>query len=142
MSFARYAAYFVPPRDSELAKFGREWLGVDIETGELLKQATVKGVTKSRFNALTIVPRSYGFHGTLKPPFELAAGMSHDGLIDAIKLYAQGLSPIEIPALEISVIGKFIALVPNKSSSALENMAGGIVRSLEGFRRRKTEKEL
>ncbi len=29
-----------------------------------------------------------------------------------------------------------------KAKIALENMAGGIVRSLEGFRRRKTEKEL
>src|SRR5690606_35058232 len=42
--------------------------------------------------------------------------------------------PLELPPLELAIIGKFIALTPIRSSVALESMAAQCVRTLEGFR--------
>ena len=108
MTFARYAVYYVPPAQSELAAFGREWLGVDIETGAAVPQMSVKGFTKSKLNSITSGARIYGFHGTLKPPFELAPNTTQNSLLDALKIHVNGLKPLEIPPLEVGVVGKFL----------------------------------
>lgn len=142
MSSARYAVYYVPPADSALAEFGRSWLGVDIDTGERVKPGDFQGVTKQSLEALTERPRYYGFHGTLAPPFELESYSSVDGLLKSLHLYAKGVTPPDIPPLEMAVIGKFIALTPTSSSLTLESLAGGLVRSLDAFRRRKSAAEL
>jgi putative phosphonate metabolism protein len=142
MSSARYAVYYVPPKNSTLSEFGKTWLGIDIETGELQAAARIDGLSQSKLEQLIESPRAYGFHGTLKPPFSLAANSSLDGLLSAIELYATGLTPFEIPPLELAFIGKFLALSPESSSAPLENMAAGCVRALEGFRAHRTEKEL
>jgi hypothetical protein len=142
MGPARYALYYVPPKDSALAEFGRTWLGVDIETGDSVKHAKFKGITARRLEALTASPRFYGFHGTLKAPFQLASQATLDGMLSAARLTAQRLKPVTIPPFEIAIIGKFLALTPIKSSPALEVMASGFVRSLDAFRQRKTAKEL
>lgn len=142
MSAARHAVYYVPPADSAIAGFGREWLGVDIETGDLHPQPSIEGLGSDRLEALTSSPRYYGFHGTLKPPFKLASNMTLDGLLLATRLFAKSVSPIELPPLELAYIGKFLALSPVASSFPLEVMAGACVRALEGYRRHRTEKEL
>lgn len=142
MSSARYAVYYVPPADSSIARFGREWLGVDIETGELHKQSAIDGLSPERQEALTASPRYYGFHGTLKPPFKLAANATLESLLVATRLFAKSVSPIELPPLELAYIGKFLSLSPIASSFKLELMAGGCVRALEGYRRHRTEQEL
>lgn len=142
MSSARYAVYYVPAADSGIAKFGREWLGVDIETGERHDQPAIEGISPARHETLTSGPRYYGFHGTLKPPFQLAANANLENLLIATRLFAKSVSPIEIPPLELANIGKFLALSPVASSFELELMAGGCVRALEGYRRHRTEQEL
>ena len=68
MAFTRYAVFYVPPAQSELAAFGREWLGMDIETGSAVAQMDLNGFSKSKINSITATARNYGFHGTV-PPF-------------------------------------------------------------------------
>jgi hypothetical protein len=94
----------VPPKDSDLAALGRQWLGVDIETGELVEQFAVTGIDAARLNDLTTALRYYGFHATVKPPFKLAPHATLERLVDTIKIDAEGVSPIEIPPLEIAVM--------------------------------------
>lgn len=142
MSSARYAVYYVPSAESSIAKFGREWLGVDIETGTPHAQTAIPGLSSQRQESLTSSPRFYGFHGTLKPPFKLADNASLENLLIATRLFAKSVSPIELPPLELAYIGKFLALSPIAASFELELMAGGCVRALEGYRKHRTEKEL
>ncbi|MEQ8510106.1 MAG: DUF1045 domain-containing protein [Rhodospirillaceae bacterium] len=142
MPAERYAVYYVPPKDSALAKFGQEWLGIDIETGASVKQLEINSISSSQFKAITSTPRLYGFHGTLKPPFSLAKNTSPEGLLAATRILARSLSKIEIPPLELAFIGKFLALSPETSSMQLEKLASNCVRALEGFRQRRSEQEL
>ena len=142
MSAERYAVYYVPPQGTALAMFGQEWLGVDIETGVSVQQLKINSLSASRLKAITSLPRVYGFHGTLKPPFSLAKNTSLEGLLAATRILAKSMSKIEIPPLELAFIGKFLALSPETSSVQLEKLASNCVRALEGFRQRRSEREL
>ena len=89
--------------------FGRKWLG---RNGVPANAAPpeVPGITPERFFALTESARRYGFHGTLKPPFEMNPRSSREALFEAVRLFAKSAAPIELPPLELAIIGKFIAL--------------------------------
>lgn len=129
----RYALYFAPEKGSPLEEFGRLWLG---RNGVATNAAppVVPGVTEERLMALTENARRYGFHGTLKPPFELNPRSSREALMEVVRLFAKSCAPLELPPLELAIIGKFIALTPVRSSVQLEALAALCVRTFEGFR--------
>ena len=134
MSTSRYAIYFAPEPGSPLDTFGRQWLGRDMSGALAAGQMSVHGVSAERLAQLTERPRRYGMHATLKPPFELTPTASLEGLLTAARVVAKGLAPVELPPLELDVIGKFIALTPESSSAKLEALAATCVRAFEGFR--------
>lgn len=138
---ARYAIYYSPEPGSPLAEFGVHWLGRNgsAATGALPE---VPGISHERLQELTEGPRRYGFHGTLKPPFELHPSTSLKSLIAAARIFARSLAPVEIPPLELAVIGKFVALTPSSSSAALERLAAKCVRAFEGYRMALTEEQV
>lgn len=132
---ARYALSYVPENGSPLADFGRTWLGRDIDSEELLEQPEVPGVTAERLKELTHWRRSDGLHGTLKPPFQLNTVASFNGFMDTVHLFAKNLRPVNIPQLEVNIIGKFIALGTTVPSRELVALASECVRVFEGYRR-------
>jgi hypothetical protein len=79
-------------------------------------------------------PRKYGFHGTIKPPFFLANGKGIDALTATCATLCAQLTPVTLDGLEISRIGSFLALTPRGDMKALAEMAGQVVRELDGFR--------
>lgn len=130
----RYAIYYAPEPGSALDTFGQTWLG---HRGPEALSAAVGSaglISPQRIAQLTESPRLYGFHGTLKPPFELNPASTREGLIAATRVFARSRSPIELPPLELAVIGKFIALTPIAESAALEKLAAACVRAFEGYR--------
>ena len=130
----RYAVYFAPEPGSELDAFGAAWLGRDMAGARTKGKSLVPGVSEQRCADLTESPRRYSFHGTLKPPFELNPATSVDALLRTARVFARGLTPVEIPPLELAVIGKFIALTPVSQSAALEKLSAACVRAFEAFR--------
>ena len=66
MTYTRFAIYDAPIDDA-LASFGATWLGWDVRIGGATRQIDVAGL-----DDITMTPRKYGFHATLKPPFRLA----------------------------------------------------------------------
>jgi putative phosphonate metabolism protein len=132
----RYAVYFSPEPGSPLDAFGHRWLGRNDQTPAKSRTMlpVVAGMAPARVAALTESAWRYGFHATLKPPFELNPASSLDAFLAAAHIFAKGLAPIELPALELAIIGKFIALTPVASSATLENFAAQCVRVFEGFR--------
>src|SRR5687768_7240593 len=115
----RYAIYFAPAVDSDLACFGDHWLGRDAETGEAVPQPELDGLDADRLRTLTEAPRHYGFHGTLKPPFHLANGCDVDDLRRAMTGFAARQAAFEVAALQLRAIGDFLALVPADPAPAL-----------------------
>lgn len=130
----RYAIYYSPDPGSPLAAFSQAWFGPDSK----LKS----GLERPHIDRITVNTRRYGFHGTLKPPFELNPILSLDGLMAAARVFARTMAPVELPPLELAVIGKFIALTPAHESAALEKLAAACVRAFEAFRVPMTAEQL
>ncbi len=141
MTAARYALYAAPPAGSALAAFGAAWLGYDAESGQAMTPPVVSGLTTERWDALTKRARHYGFHGTFKAPFELAAGKSADELTAALADFAAARRAFDLP-LTLARIGGFLALVPAMEIAAVSDLANDCVEAFDGFRRPETPEQV
>jgi putative phosphonate metabolism protein len=130
----RYAIYFAPPAGSDLARFGDRWLGRDAQTGQPVAQPPLDGLGADRLRALTEAPRHYGFHGTLKPPFQLAEGCDVDDLSRAMAGFAAQRAAFEIAGWHLKEIGDFLALVPADATPALSTLADACVIEFDAYR--------
>lgn len=130
----RYAIYYAPEPGSALDTFGQTWLGRRGERALSDAIGKTSKVSAARIAELTESPARYGFHGTLKPPFQLNPTNTPEALLAVARVFARSRAPIELPPLELAVIGKFIALTPIAESAALERLAAACVRAFEGYR--------
>lgn len=136
MSYTRFAIYYVPP-DGPLAEFGATWLGWDVARGRDSDQPDLRGL-----HDITMTPRKYGFHGTLKPPFRLAEGASLEDVQMATSDLAASLAPAICDGLELTALGRFMALTPRGGMGPVRRVAEACVRELDRFRAPATEAEL
>lgn len=130
----RYAIYFTPPADDPLTRRASHWLGRDACTGEILAQPIIEAFSEVAFSNLTSDPRRYGFHATMKAPFELVEGASEADLVDAIEDLAAGQAAFTLPSLALGQLGQFFALLPGSGSSELQALASACVTVLDRFR--------
>lgn len=140
MPFSRYAIFYTPP-PGPLARFGAEWLGWDIATGQTVPHPPVAGLSDP-IHALTETPRKYGLHGTLKPPFRLAEGTSSQMLRKACAELASRHKLVTLEGLKLTPLGRFLALTVVGNSSELCALASTLVRELDPFRASPGEAEL
>lgn len=131
----RFAIYYAP-RDGAFADAAATWLGWDLARGAAVTQPDVAGLAD-----LTADPRKYGFHGTIKPPFRLAEGVSPADLADGVAQLAKGLRAVQTPGLQLVLLEGFLALIPG-ADPALSDLAAEVVRVLDPFRAPLTEAEV
>ncbi|CAM5762181.1 DUF1045 domain-containing protein [Bosea minatitlanensis] len=134
MSKPRYAVYYAPAADSALWRFGSAVLGYDALTGEDIPFLVPPGCDPATWPALTEEPRRYGFHATLKAPFELAGGRSEEQLRAFARNYAAGLEGVTLAGLSVAALGSFIALIPSEPGEELQHFAFALVQAFEPFR--------
>lgn len=131
--FTRYAIYYAPEAETDLARLGAGWLGRDAAGGPVAQVAPDLPGCRP-IAALTASPRRYGLHGTLKPPMRLAEGRSADDLIETAAAWAAGRAPVELGAMVVGALGPFLALVPARQPQGLVELASDLVRDLDPFR--------
>jgi putative phosphonate metabolism protein len=127
--FTRYAIYYTPT--GTLADLGSAWLGWNIANGISVQQPSI---AEANLELITRQPRRYGFHATIKPPFRLADGHSEAGLLIAFEALCRNLGPVTLDGLTVQRMGRFLALMPEGSQSALRDLAANVVRDLDPFR--------
>ena len=130
---ARYAIYYTPPADDALTWRAAAWLGRDAFTGAHLARPSLPGLEGLDLDALTEDPRRYGFHATLKAPFELAPGADEAALLDFAEGFAARRAPFEA-AIAPAALGRFLALRLAKPSPAMQALHGACVREFDRFR--------
>ncbi len=135
MSYSRYALYAVP--DGDLGDFGAAWLGWDIRSGTATDPLPIAGL-----HDVTMTPRKYGFHGTVKPPFRLADGCDLGALQTAVADLAAAVAPVRLDGLQLELLGSFLALVPVGETTALSTLAARFVQDLDRFRAAPSQAEL
>ncbi len=111
----RYAVYFAPSPGSLGWLAGSHWLGRCAALLQPLQQLAIEGVAADDLHRLTVAPRRYGWHATLKAPFALAPGTDWITLHQAVQAVAHSLQPFVLPPLQVERIDDFLALVPPKS---------------------------
>ncbi len=132
MTFQRYAIYYAPPQGAEWSRFATAWLGWDMETGQPVAHPDLD--LPVPVAQITATPRKYGLHGTIKPPFRLAPGTTVADLQQALQARCAAMPGIALAGLELSRLGRFLALRPVGNASALAQLAAGCVRDLDVFR--------
>lgn len=138
----RYAVYFAPGPDTELALRGSSWLGRDAGTGRTIEHPEIDGLGVNELATITGPARRYGFHGTLKAPFRLAEGASAAELSEAVDAFAARSAVFDIPALRVGLIGGFVAIVPDGPCDALTVFANRVVEAFEPLRAPLSEMEI
>lgn len=138
----RYAVYYAPPA-GEFWDHASQWLGWDAARGQAQVPPDL-GLADLGLDpaAITTDPRKYGFHGTLKPPFRLAPGMTPAALHQALADLAAELAPVRLDGLRLASLGGFLALVPEGDTAGLETLAATVVTALDPFRAALTETEI
>lgn len=131
---ARYAIYYAPQADTSLWDKASAWLGRDAYTGAGLTRPAFPALADLDLEVLTADPRGYGFHATLKAPFELAEDTTETELLAALRVFAGELIAFEAP-IAPAALGRFLAFrlqVPSPEMDALHSLC---VRELDAFRR-------
>jgi hypothetical protein len=130
--YRRFAVYYTP-EPGPLADFTARWLGWDPAAGRARAHPDVPGLPLP-VAVITATPRKYGFHGTIKPPFRLAAGRTASALDDALAVLATALAPANCGGLELSRIGGFLALMPAGDTAPLDRLVTDVLTGIDAFR--------
>lgn len=138
---ARYAIYYAPPAASTLWRRASDWLGRDAVTGEARAQPALPGLEGVDVAALTADPRGYGFHATLKAPFELAPGCDEAELFAAAAAFARRLVPFEA-RIAPAALGRFLAFRLQDGEREMAALHDACVRAFEPFRAPLAEADL
>lgn len=129
----RVAIYYAPDTLSSAWHTGSRWLGCNAATGQLLTQPAVDGIAKEVLTELTSHPRRYGWHATLKAPFQLAPGHTLSTLCTGLQRFCQGRQPFDLTAWDLSTLDGFLSLRPQHSPPGLAQLAADCVRQLHCF---------
>ncbi len=138
----RYALYYTPPPDEPLWSFASAWLGRDIEGKTVGPRPELTGFDSDWLEESTALPRKYGFHATLKPPFRLADGMTADALLSRVDQVAPAWPAIHGSELKVTDLDGFLALTPVERCPAVDDLAAGCVTVFDEFRAPLTGAEL
>lgn len=130
---ARYAIYYAPRADSTLWEKASAWLGYDAYGGEVVARSAPAGLQDLDLDTLTQDPKGYGFHGTLKAPFEMAAWRTEAELLDQVARSAVRLPAFEVP-IAPAALGRFLAFQLRHPSPEMQALHALCVRDFDGFR--------
>lgn len=130
---ARYALYLSPAPDSAWGRFGSAWLGRCAD-GSAVEPLVSPMPDHALLRRWTAAPRRYGFHATLKAPFRLASGRTVEELTRAVERQCTGLAAFRVPALGVTLMNGFLALVPDAPDVRLSRLAATCVQELDAFR--------
>ena len=134
MSAPRYAVYLAPEETGALWRLGSAILGRDAASGATVPFPAAAPCDAADWAELSAEPRRYGFHATLKAPFELVAGAREADLLAAADAFAAHRAGFVVDDLVVSLIGSFVALTPARENADLMRLAADCVVAFEPVR--------
>lgn len=132
----RAAIYFTPDKNNPLISHAAQWLGWDA-----FRAKPVSCLIK-RDERWVVAPSHYGFHATMKAPFHLHESTRLQDIDEALAIFCSKTPAILLPALKITKISNFFALVPEQQTDELLEVASKTVRFFEAFRAALTEQDI
>lgn len=136
----RFAIYFAP-RAGEFSSCAAAWLGRDAVTGRGLTPPDLPGLPCPAAQ-ITVEPRRYGFHGTIRAPFRPRPGIGADEVGQAVGRLAASLAPVRLEGLALENMHGFLALTPQGAVDALLALGAAVVEGTDGLRAPLTPDEI
>ena len=136
----RYAVYYAP-RPGAFADRAAAWLGRDAATGAAPVPPDLPGLPQ-RAAALTTAPARYGFHGTIRAPFRLAAGLRGADVADCVADLARHLPPPRCDGLHLANLDGFLALLPSGEVADIQALGAAVVKATNPLRAALTPAEI
>jgi 2'-5' RNA ligase len=130
MPVFRCAIYFAPAPDSPWGLAGSQWLGRCTASGQELALPVIENVSPEQHWQATAEPRRYGWHATLKAPFQLAGAQSCEDVWTALQGVARTHSAFSLPSMNVVEMGSFLALSPARHCPDLHAIAKDCVTRL------------
>ena len=134
MTKPRYAIYLAPSPDTPLWRAASQVIGRDAVTGADLPFPGLAPCDAEDWADVTAEPRRYGFHGTLKAPFELADDTEETNLLAAAAGFAATRHGFSVSDLSVRSMKSFVALTPDAPNPDLDDLASDCVVAFEPFR--------
>lgn len=131
---ARYAIYYVPPRDSALWVRGCRWLGRDPENGTSWRSP--RWLAPDDWRKLVAEPRRYGLHATLKAPFHLASPTGEAALERELARICARHQPFLLPPLRLADECGYLVLRPRTPDPRMDALAADCLETFEPLRAR------
>lgn len=138
---ARYGIYFAPRADTTLWAKASAWLGRDADSGRTVDRPILPGLDGLDLDATTADPRGYGFHATLKAPFELAAGSMEDELLAEASRLSARVVPF-VAHIAPAALGPFLAFQMPVESPEMQALHAVCVCAFDAFRAPLTESDI
>lgn len=129
----RYAIYYAPAADTPLWRKASAWLGRDAYSGQNLVRAAPTGLKNLDLDALTADPRVYGFHATLKAPFELHPDRTEAELLAFAARFCAARAPFTA-SIAPAALGRFLAFRLTASTPQMDALHVACVREFDAFR--------
>lgn len=136
----RFAIYYAPAADHPLWEAACAWIGRD-PLGVPTDRSLPAGIVRAALDERSVSARRYGFHATIKAPFRPSFGQDRASLEAALQRFATTYRPVEIGALQLSLIDGFLALIPAQQSAELTAFAARTVVDFDPFRAPPTAEE-
>ncbi len=133
---ARYAIYYMPATTTALWTFGCRVLGYDPAHPGATPPQPYDALAAAAPASAVQEPSIYGFHATLKAPFELSAASTENALLQSAQAFARRERSFSIGPLRVTRLHTFIALCPAERHEPLHQFADRCVVSFEPFRAR------
>jgi len=133
---ARYAIYFSPTDASNLARFGSTVLGRNVTSHKERKCPSEPEpfADSSLWQTYTKKPAHYGFHATIKAPFELAPDCTAAELLSELSSFCATRQSIALTDLAPAKLHAFTALALPDQPGELVELAADVVKHFEPFR--------
>lgn len=141
MGKPRYAIYYAPAAIDPLWNLASRWIGRDAYTGDDVPRLVSERLTDIDVERLTASPRHYGFHATLKAPFELADVASEQSLLQSVTDFCREQAEFEV-TLSPGELGKFLALRLESPSNPMTELHAACVRAFDHFRAELSDDDL
>lgn len=138
----RVAIYYAPDIDHVFWKLGTSWLGRCPARQITLDQPPISGVDVETFRNVTRSARRYGWHATLKAPFQLHESGRLSALHDQMAIFAKSNLKLHLPQLVVRRSGNFLALMLSEPSQLLQNFASQCVREFHPYARPLSDADL
>lgn len=127
----RCAGYYTPAAGHPLSRRASAWLGRDAFAGEPLDRPLLQGITAGEAETLTADPAGYGFHATIRAPFEPSATVEE--VCACMDAFTAPRRPFDI-RLKVADLKGFLALVLAEPSPGMQALHEDMMAVLESVR--------